>query len=100
MTQLVVLVDYVGKNIVNLRIPHLEVDHYPIYRNDDESDADLRHRVNLYADELIKRHDAGEPYAIGYREWSDGKVRLVVRKVEGEKILERVIGLDDDFRAI
>jgi hypothetical protein len=88
------------QDIVNLEIPRIEVKRYPIWRSNDESDDALYKRAQKYARELIKRHDSGEPYAIGYREYKDGELHMVIRQVRDGVIFQKVLGFDDDFKEI
>lgn len=92
----------VSSNIVNIKIPSIEVDYYPIWRADGESEPELFHRATKYATELLRRHECGEPYAIGYREQEDGKIHMVIRmtKDSGRIILQRILGIDEDFKPI
>lgn len=93
-------VSRIAGNVVELEVPEIEVKHYPVYRLDGESDGELFQRAVEFGDELIRRHDKGEIYCVGYRFCQDGKVHLVLRKTTNEGLTQRILGVDDDFKAI
>lgn len=93
----------INECIVNLEVPSIDIRHYPIYKTSDlESDGELFARAAEFGKELIRRHNEGEIYAIGYRQWKDGKIHLVLRKTTdgGKTILQRVLGVDEKFQPI
>lgn len=94
----VIKVTKLESKIVTLEVPKIDVKHYPIYAIDDsEEDGHLFARAAEYGEELIRRHDRGETYAIGYRMWKNGKIHLVLRRVVNGKLMQRIVGVDDDF---
>jgi hypothetical protein len=87
-----------AEGVATLEIPEIDVKNYPIYRDDNEDDNSLFGRINAYADELVRRHDVGEPYALGYRVIrSNEPPRLIIRKVVDGRRYEKILGIDHDF---